>query len=162
MAKFKPKFPGDTPFAASVRAGIDAMGGKHGLSGRRTRRAAAKQKPTTKDAIHPMLAKYLEGLDDGFGAEHLKAYEYIKAALTAADARRGRLYFVSATDLDGENKDLFVNADSPGEAERIMRSYYGGLEPRKNFIELRAIECPVHIAARGAIKWGDVTQNIYR
>lgn len=30
MAKFKPAFPGDTPFAASIRAGIEATGGTHG------------------------------------------------------------------------------------------------------------------------------------
>ncbi len=39
-----------------------------------------------------------------------------------------KLYFIGFTDDDGENLDLFVNADSPKDARKFWADYYGVLE----------------------------------
>jgi hypothetical protein len=73
------------------------------------------------------------------------------------------LYLVSATDANGENKDLFVTAPDAAVAETVMLEYYD--ETMKNMMAFRVIKVPrtqiLHPVV-GAIEWDEIEQIIVK
>ena len=63
------------------------------------------------------------------------------------------LYLVVNDNVDGDNMDLFVNADSPNEAIGMMLAYYQAVYDDFD-TPFRVFSVPT-TTARGAIEWPD-------
>lgn len=71
------------------------------------------------------------------------------------------LYYVSADDVDGNNRDLFVNADSPGEAADLVIAYWAedGIEINLDDVDAVNVFQVPQPGPTGAVPWRDVVSH---